>query len=106
MNNTLTNLEKPIFCGIDTSSPSIYLYRHWPNHLGLSEAQKLPTKRLLAYYKKHLYKRNWFKDLSNYKWKKNDLDFNGEWGTNPHLQINEYLDKIKLILNSRENIED
>jgi hypothetical protein len=40
----------------------MYLHRHWPSHIELSELEKLPTPRLLAYYRKHLGKKESFKN--------------------------------------------
>ena len=80
----------------------IYLNRHWINRLPLVEAEKLSTKRLLTYYKKHLHKRNWF--LNGYDYQEGDENYNSYVGTTPNEEFNKYLDSIKAILDKRENV--
>ena len=85
--------------------PRIYLNRHWKNRLCLVEAEKLSTPRLLTYYRKHIGKRDWFKDSYPEKYHMtNDDSYNSEFGTSPNAQFNEYLDSIKAILDKREDI--
>lgn len=85
--------------------PKIYLNRHWKNRLCLVEAEKLSTPRLLAYYRKHIGKRDWFKDSYPEKYvQENDHIGDSEFGTNPNKQFNEYLDSIKAILDKREDV--
>jgi hypothetical protein len=80
----------------------IYLNRHWLNRLPLIEAEKLSTKRLLTYYKKHLHKRYLF--LNHYDYQEKDEEYNSYFGTTPNEQFNKYLDSIKAILDKRENV--
>lgn len=82
--------------------PKLYLNRHWINRLPLHEAEKLNTQRLLAYYKKHLHKRNWF--VENYNYQEGDQEYNSYVGTTPNEEFNKYLDSIKFILDTRENV--
>jgi hypothetical protein len=83
----------------------MYLHRHWPSHIELSELEKLPTPRLLAYYRKHLGKKESFKNgYPSHLVKKNDLSYNSEFGTSPNSQFQAYFNGIKAILDKRENI--
>lgn len=81
----------------------IYLNRHWPNRLCLPEAKKLPTKRLLTYYRKYQFMRDKFQHGS-YTYHSTDHAYNSEFGTDVAKQINDYLDEIKSILSERENV--
>ncbi len=84
---------------------NMYLHRHWPQHLELSVLEKLPTPRLLAYYRKHLGKKESFKDgYPSHLLRENDLAYNSEFGTNPNAQFKAYFSEIKVMLNRRENI--
>lgn len=84
---------------------SIYLNRHWPDRLDLEDAKKLPTPRLLAYYRKHIAKRNSFAGGYPEAYKhKNDDAYNGEWGTSPQFEFQEYFNQLKAELDKRENI--
>lgn len=84
---------------------SVYLHRHWPNRLPLEEAIKLPTHRLLAYYRKHYGKRSAFKNGYPDTLKHaNDDEYNSEFGTSAHQQFKGYFDALKAELDKRENI--
>jgi hypothetical protein len=84
---------------------SIYLNRHWPERLSIDEAIKLPTKRLLAYYRKHYHKIKWFStSYPEHLKHKNDNDYNGEFGTSPNMEFQDYFNQLKAELNKRENV--
>lgn len=84
---------------------SMYLHRHWPTHLDLMVLEKLPTPRLLAYYRKHLGKKDRFKNgYPAHMVHENDQAYNGEFGTSAHQQFQKYFDDIKAILDTRENV--
>lgn len=83
----------------------MYLHRHWPSHIELSELEKLPTPRLLAYYRKHLGKKFRFQNgYPSHLVRKNDLAYNSEFGTGPSEQFQAYFNAIKAILDKRGNI--
>lgn len=96
-------MQKSLLNLITDPIPKRYLNRHWINRLPLHEAKKLDTKRLLSYYKKHLHKRNLFKN--GYRYQEGDEEYNSYVITTPNEEFNTYLDSIKSILDTRENVE-
>ncbi len=62
------------------------------NLLSLEQCEKLPTHRLLAYYKS----RRYLRDVGG--------EYYGDWDEPLNKEANEYMDAIKKILDSREHI--
>ena len=102
--STISDRDHALATAIHPMHGDLYLARHWANRLPTHKLDSLTTPRLLAYYHKHIAKRNWFQNEDDYPWQENDQQYNAEFNMSPNKALNYYLDQVKDTLDKREHV--
>ncbi len=76
------------------SYQKVYLDRHFPQRMAISELMKLPRARIKAYLKKHR-SLEFMHKHDNYNYSLSDLEYNGYFGTNVEQQFKDYFASVK-----------
>lgn len=94
-------VSKNVFLESLDGNQNVYLNRHFPNRLTITEIKQLPLERIKAYIKKHKSLQYKYKD-TDYIYSQSDLEYNSYWGTSCENQFRYYFKKINLIIQSLE----
>jgi hypothetical protein len=99
-------MAKPLIHFLNSiGSPEIYLDRHFPNRLSISELKELSLDRIKAYNKKHKSKRYQYKN-ETYNYSIKDLEGNSYWGTDIEIQYNNYFTIVYNLIKEKNNINN
>lgn len=79
----------------------IYLNRHFPKRLSQQDLNALTLARVKAYNKKHSRLLGLYKNQT-YHYSPHDIEYNGNFGTNVEMQINEYFSMVRAIIKQKQ----